>query len=117
VSLHGPRHWEPTEVTRYSPPPQVMLPDWVVLGVRTDDGVIVIASTEMTQAELRYEVDLEHDFRSVTARAVPNRDTQRYHLTTTMKRFVMVMGATYAEAMTNLFGMWSPDDDQRALPR
>ncbi len=73
-------------------------PDFVIVGTPHAKGVVVLASTELSQVELNYE-----------ARDICLDEFPVYTLLTTMRRFVMVTGATYPEAFEKLFHEWSPD--------
>ncbi|MBF9135292.1 hypothetical protein I0C86_41310 [Plantactinospora sp. S1510] len=87
-------------------------PDWVILGVPTPDGQVVIcASKDLNHAELAAELD-EYDWGGFLGRRTP---TRRYELTVEMRSYVLVLADTYQEALRKLFGVWSPDIDDRAL--
>lgn len=101
-----------------------MCPDWVMLGVpRPDGSVMIFASVELRDAELRHEVDdldlealsRDRDWRVPWAR-------RRFFLTVELKTYVMAHGATYAEALARLMREWSPEqaaaevEPRRALP-
>lgn len=69
---------------------------------------MVLASTELSQAELNYEAEYEEMF-GILAR--PELRRQRYTLTTEMRGYVMILGANYPDALSKLFGQWSPSDN------
>lgn len=82
-------------------------PDFVILGApRPEGGVVVLASKELTQAELRTELldsdDLFGD--RITTRL---RD-YRTMLSTELRGYNIVMADTYGEAMAKLFAQWTP---------
>lgn len=83
-------------------------PDFVILGVpHPDGGVMVLASTELREAELQYEADyVESLFHSR-----PERVWEEYRLTTRMRSYVTVIGDSYPDALSKLFGQWSPSDN------
>lgn len=69
---------------------------------------MVLASTELSQAELNYEAEYEEMF-GILARPEP-RPT-RYFLTTQMRGYVVVIADNYPEAFARLFRQWSPSDN------
>lgn len=82
-------------------------PDWSILGVSNADGVMVIASRTLSQAQLRYVVsDPEPDwtFETVVASRV-----RHYEFETTMGSVFIAYGATYGEALATVLREWSPD--------
>lgn len=84
-------------------------PDWLIVGIPRDDGVMVVASRSLLDAAVEAKWDeppLMLDFK----RAVSPPTT--YHFTTRMTEVVMCLGATYGEALAGLMGYWSPDGEQ-----
>lgn len=83
-------------------------PDWVVLGQPDlDGGVIVIASTELTRAQLEMEREMDEDWNGYMFRLVPGAPT--YRITCEMRRYVVIKAATYADAFAHLSKTWNPD--------
>ncbi|HKU53030.1 MAG TPA: hypothetical protein VJQ25_11215 [Nitrospira sp.] len=80
-------------------------PDWVMLGVTVDDGVLVFASDELTQAELREEVDV--DIMAFGTVHVVDA-LKHYELNAETRSFTWARGATYAEAIQTLMRTWAP---------
>lgn len=92
-------------------------PDWVMCGTPwPEDGkVAILASTELSQAELEarrdtYRIDPYELFDLYGFRDAP----MRYTLTVQMDRFVIVMADTYEQAFRSLFEQWSPQRQARA---
>jgi|SRR5690606_29380844 len=82
-------------------------PDFVILGVPHSDGkVMVLASTELREAELQYEAEYAESLYL----SRPERVWQEYRLTTRMHGYVMVIGDSYPDALSKLFGQWSPSE-------
>lgn len=69
-------------------------PDFVIVGVPADGRVMLMASTELNEVELRAETE-----------------RTRYFLTTQMRGYVVVIADNYPEAFARLFGQWSPSDN------
>lgn len=96
-------------------------PDWIILGVdlsKQEDPIgrfMVVASKELTMAELRYEVEPMQDLYS-DYRWIPNPHSRRFFLDTTMRSLVLAYGDDYADALRNLMNFWSPDAAPDALP-
>ena len=84
-------------------------PDWVMLGVTTSEGVIVYASNELTQAELRERADVE-----IQMFGHGIVDTlQHYEVSAEMRSLVWATGVDYAEALRKIMTMWTPASRQR----
>lgn len=84
----------------------LMRPDWVILGIDMgDEGVAVIASSELTQAELRNEVSYEPLW-AWSERVEPVEN--RFIMETTMTKYVWIRGKTYRDALRTLFERWEP---------
>lgn len=88
------------------------IPDWVVLGAHQHDGkVAVYASKDLTDAELRYDIDYDDDpyeFAYIRHRCVRRGI---YHVTVGMRTFTVVVADTYEQALRTLFETWSPEPD------
>ena len=79
-------------------------PDWLMIGVQCDDGVVIIASQELSSAELA-KVVVDYD----------PFDPDRFFLTgdswdvtARMSRFVIVKGVDYPDALVRLIQHWTP---------
>ena len=96
-------------------------PSWVIVGIDVDRqrfvetgqaagvdaGVMLYASTKLTEGELRARTTMPDLF---------DRDTQNryrfdvsYSLTVEMGQFVVVVAPTYEEALARLFRQWQPE--------
>lgn len=85
-------------------------PDFVIVGVPADGRVMLMASTELNEVELRAETEFdEWPDRYGMLRAEPRRT--RYFLTTQMRGYVVVIADNYPEAFARLFRQWSPSDN------
>lgn len=85
-------------------------PDFVIVGVPCEAGVMLMASTELNEVELRAESDYDRyadDFGMLRY----TNPRHRYYLTTQMRGYVVVVAPTYPEAFARLFGQWSPSDN------
>ncbi|WP_143546286.1 hypothetical protein [Rhodococcus sp. 14-2496-1d] len=80
-------------------------PDFVMVGVSTDDGVMLLASNELTEAELDVERDIVRDFLGSRQTVV----NERYTLSAEMRRYVTIVAPTYADAFATLFKTWTPE--------
>ena len=80
-------------------------PDWVMLGVTTNDGVFVFASNELTQAELRKEVDVEIGW--FGERHVVD-SLEHYEINVETRSLTWAQGVDYADAIRNLMKNWQP---------
>jgi hypothetical protein len=94
-------------------------PDFVILGVPLEDGrVMVIASNELTLAELQAETDIRErpfwEAGSAFRQFDPGPTT--YYLNTTMTSVVICFGNDYAEALRTLLDGWKPKPRREALP-
>ncbi|KQU33557.1 hypothetical protein [Rhodococcus sp. Leaf233] len=79
-------------------------PDFVMVGATMDNGVMLLASTELTYAELESERDIIRHFGGHIQQVV----NVRYTLSTEMREYVTIVAPTYAEAFDTLFKRWSP---------
>ena len=88
-------------------------PDWVVLGVQQGAKVAVYASKELTDAELRYEVDRYEEIRWDPRFVVGPRP--RIEMEVRMNTFIVVVADTYEQAFRRLFDTWSPEPERMAI--
>lgn len=90
-------------------------PDFVVVGASDPDGgVILLASKDLHQAELKAVADLERDWGN-EGRRIRIRHT--YMLTTEMGSVTVVRAPDYSTAWRTLFQTWTPPEPrQAALP-
>jgi hypothetical protein len=88
-------------------------PNWVILGVTVEDGVMVVASTTLTEAVLRYQVtELEAVQEFMSIRAPMSRHMR---IETGMHNMVMIRERTYGRALRRLWELWDPDADGTEL--
>ena len=81
-------------------------PDWVILGDgQTDGGVMVLASTQLTRAELEM-VHERHQYLEPLESFRFNH--QRITLAIEMGKFVIIVAPDYPTAMKRLFEQWEP---------
>lgn len=78
-------------------------PEWVMFGMRTPQGVRLIASNSLTRAEL----ESEYPF-SLGTFELPEPD---HKLSATMAEFVVIDAPDYPTAFGKLFATWSPEAD------
>lgn len=91
-------------------------PDWVMLGVPQPNGKgAIFASTDLTEAELRHETEMDKWAR--WSLVPPTRHlVTRIFLEVQMRTYVMVVADTYAEALATLLREWKPErQSQHAL--
>jgi len=87
----------------------VQRPEWVIVGARSGDGYLVIASTKLTRAEVEAEVDWRSERFGGSPYRLDSYST-RYTMVVTMETFVMAYGASYGEALRTVMNTWSPDE-------
>lgn len=87
-----------------------------MVGATLNDRVMLIASSELTEVEL--QVVYEENFAPIWQERAYEPPNRTVALTASMRRYVIVYGATYAEALRKLFEHWDPADrsSQPALP-
>jgi hypothetical protein len=78
--------------------------DWVIIGVRGNDGVVVFASDTLTEAELATETERVEYYGSFDSRIINSYHTFRGE----MRSYVTATGPNYGVALANLFGAWQP---------
>lgn len=84
-------------------------PDWVMCGLPSGDGrVMILASTELSQAELEAQRDHFELIDPYDAFGPIYPGPTRYTLRIDMNRFVIVVADTYEQAFRSLFEQWSP---------
>jgi hypothetical protein len=87
-------------------------PDWVMCGVPWNGGVRLLASKEMTHAELDAQRDLpDIDPWGSWPKMLP---PLRIKLTAGMKTFTMIEAPDYPSAFRALFEHWTPGPDEHA---
>jgi hypothetical protein len=80
-------------------------PDFVIVGSpAADGGVVLLASQELNDAELRAEVPLP-DVTAWPALAAPK---PRYFITAQMRTYVIIWAPDYPAAWRSLFEHWAP---------
>jgi hypothetical protein len=92
-----------------------MRPDWVMLGVSNADGTVrLIASKELTRAELEYEADYE-EIHSLWSLEPPRmvQTSAVYRLTAELRTWVLITAVDYPAAFDALFGQWAPERARR----
>jgi len=98
-------------------------PDFVVMGMPHEDGVMLMASNELSAAELEVEYDMIPYDRGMYIGHIPGQ--RSITLTCHIGSYTVVYGDTYAEAFRRLFDAWTPQapqrkglpEAQRGLPR
>jgi hypothetical protein len=89
-------------------------PDWVMIGIGQPDGsVSLVASKEMTRAELEYETDTEEVRSWGSWEPLRVQTTAVYRLTAEMRAWVWITAPDYASAFATLFEQWQPGRAQR----
>ncbi len=84
---------------------EIPRPDWVMFGTPWSGGkVALLASKELTEAELVREVEEITDWYDNPIREEP----VRMELTVAMRTYTMVVADTYEQALKTLFDTWSP---------
>lgn len=95
-----------------------MLPDWVILGTanRDGDGVIIYASADLTEAELRVveRSDLSDGWPGPKEAFLRASRVDHVVMSTKMKTYIWVRGATYEDALRTLFEQWEPKRQDRS---
>lgn len=88
-------------------------PAFVIVGVNYQDGMMVLASDTVSEADL-HSVAEEYQLDSATGRARPT--VSKHSLTAQMRDVKQATGRTFAEAMSNLFHQWHPSErDHRSI--
>lgn len=89
-----------------------LMPSWVMCGAEIDPNhVILLASKDLTQAELEMHADEELGFPWYTGTHHFPRERE-YILSTTMRSFVRIEAANWPAAFHGLFQKWSPDAEK-----
>lgn len=84
-------------------------PEWVMCGIPTDEGVMIVASKDLHSADISVDNKLE-EIRMMGEMATHYVHTETtYTLTTRMGSITVAYGADYAEAIRILFKSWTPD--------
>lgn len=83
-------------------------PDWAMVGLpQTDGTVVILASSDLTGAQLRHEWTTPRSGLSWLADGTEIH--HRIFLTLTMKMYYMAEGNTYPEALARLLSTWKPE--------
>lgn len=95
--------------------PIIDSPQWVIVGGCRPDGsgVVLLASTEITRADLEAFAD-RPEICDLLARPHPGLGL-RLVLAVSMTRFVYVWGDTWEEALRYLFNQWEPPRGRHAI--
>ena len=90
-------------------------PDWVMCGCPVPGGVRLLASKDMTHAEL--SADYGYADIGVPGWDPPVLTSRRITLTAGMSTFIMIEAPDYPSAFAALFEQWTPGPgEHRALP-
>lgn len=89
--------------------PSLPKPEWLMIGVQWDEGVVIIASQELSTAELsRIEVQFDpFDTRSIMTTSAG------YEVNGRMASFIMAKGIDYRDALARLLQHWNPPVQQK----
>jgi hypothetical protein len=88
-------------------------PDFVIVGTHYQDGVIVLASDSLSEAELTSAMQEQE---VVSAQGLQSYPRPTNTLKVKFRDYRKATGRTYAEAMSNLFHQWHPHErDQRSI--
>lgn len=91
-------------------------PGWVLVGCRFRGQPAILASRELTGAELRAELLNLDEVRAGNLLGPIRRPlVYEYTVAVTMARFTLVVGTTYAEAFAELLRQWNPDETAGVL--
>lgn len=88
----------------------MMRPDFIVVGVTYDNGVLLLASKTLSYAELKREIELP-DFFDYRTKDLPPKEDVR--IIAKIKDYIEVWDETYSGAWQELFRCWSPDSGTR----
>jgi hypothetical protein len=88
-------------------------PDWVMFGVQHLRGVVLLASKDLSRAQLESETTWNGDL-LFALRVRPDDVRTTYKITAEMSRYVRVEAPDYPTALRRLMEVWSPD--QEPLP-
>ena len=92
--------WEPDR-------PKLSRPDFIVMGCVVNGGCMVIGSDQLTRAEVSLELEELSD-RFTRSERFPVTDTS-FTLSASVRAYQNALGATYADALRNLFASWAPE--------
>jgi hypothetical protein len=97
-------------------------PKWVMVGLDWDGpGVLLMASDRLTRAQLDFEAR-QYDFRDIADLANFSPSLALTAVIDTRPAegrkdgWVLIAAPDWIKAMQALFGEWTPDPEQRALP-
>ena len=90
---------------------EVPIPDFVVLGGRSGDKFILMASLSLKSADISYENEWREDrYIGFRYRHPPSTTTT---MTAVFEDYTIVIADSYGEAWQELFGLWSPEPQQQ----
>ena len=81
-------------------------PDFIVVGGKVGEGVVLLASTTLSHIQLDEILDTRLLNLSLKSISYPRYDI---FLTAKVKDYVVVYGETYAEAWQTLLSDWNPE--------
>jgi hypothetical protein len=87
-------------------------PDWVMCGTPGPLGVRLLASKDMTHAEL--EAKFDHVMADTGWDVFPHSVSQRITLTAGLKTFIVIDAPDYPSAFRALFEQWTPGPGEHA---
>lgn len=87
-------------------------PDWVMCGVPWNGGVRLLASKDMTHAEL--SADFGYTDIGIPGWDPPALTSRRITLTAGLKTFVMIEAPDHPSAFRALFEQWTPGPGEHA---
>lgn len=83
-------------------------PSWVVSGVARSDGtVMLVASRELSWAELSSEVDTADVYSGAYTAPLLSVTQVRYRFTADLRRYEVITGADYGAAFESLIRLWA----------
>lgn len=85
-------------------------PDWVMCGCPVPGGVRLLASKDMTHAEL----SADYGWADIDAWSPPVLTSRRITLTSGLKTFIMIEAPDYPSAFAALFEQWTPGPGEHA---
>ena len=88
-------------------------PDWVMCGTPTAGGVRLLASKDMTHAELEAQFGYQ-DIDIGLMDPLPVMTSQRITLTAGLKTFIVIDAPDYPSAFRALFEQWTPGPGEHA---
>lgn len=85
-------------------------PDFVMVGGKVHGKVVLLASRELVEVELREEAEKQdHEDRMAALYGLPRQPPKiRHYLTAEVKSWTQVWADSYPEAFQILFEQWTP---------